>query len=216
MNSLLADIGLLASQNLFLAYFIIYIATIFLGNISAFAGFWFIFQGYLGAWGVPLLILTIFCADISGDVLWYSLGRALHNTPFGNWIKRRLPGYEKLESRVTRHGARLIFLAKFVYASSFPVIFSVGWTQMEFKKFFRYSLLSIAVWLPILLGLAYGVISGLWPLRTITVFKDFEWFFLVGLVLFIILDYFLARAVGKLLSWRNRRKNKEEDLFEEV
>jgi len=80
VSTLVADIGLLASQNLFLAYFIIYIATIFLGNISAFASFWIVFQGYFGMWGVPFLILTIFLADVTGDLLWYALGRATRDT----------------------------------------------------------------------------------------------------------------------------------------
>ena len=91
MSSIIANVGLLASQNLLLAYFIIYVATIFLGNISAFVSFWVIAEGYFGAWGVPALILTIFLADLSGDLLWYSLGRGTRNTRFGNWIRRRLP-----------------------------------------------------------------------------------------------------------------------------
>jgi len=213
VNSFLADIGLIASQNLFLAYFVIYIATIFLGNISAFAGFWFIFQGYLGPWGVPLLIITIFLADMSGDLLWYSLGRSLHDTRLGRWIKNHLPGYKKAEARIEKNGKHLIFLSKFVYASAFPVIFSIGWTQMEFKKFFKNSILSILIWLPILLGLAYGVVSGLWPLHDILVVKNFEWFFLIGLVVFIVLDYLLARIIGKLFRRHDRGEPSSDELI---
>lgn len=213
MTGLLTNIGVLSSHDLFLAYFIIYIATIFLGNISAFAGFWFIFQGYLGAWGVPLLVITIFLADMSGDLLWYTLGRTLRGTRFGGWVKNHLPGYHKAEAKVEKHGKRLIFLSKFLYASAFPVIFSVGWTQMEFKKFFKNSVFSILVWLPILLGLAYGVISGLWPLHDVFLVKNFEWAFLVGLIVFIILDYFLARIIGKLFTKRGRDEEGIEEFI---
>jgi membrane protein DedA with SNARE-associated domain len=196
----ISTIGLLAGQNLFLAYFIIYVATIFLGNISAFVGFWIVFQGYFGVWGIPLLILTIFCADATGDLLWYSLGKGLRDTRLGNWLKNHVPGHTRIERALQKNGRNWIFLSKFIYASSFPVIFLVGWSKMGFKKFFRNSILSILVWLPILLGLAYGLISGLSPLRAVTSFRNFELVFFIGLGLFILIDYFLTKIFGKILE----------------
>jgi membrane protein DedA with SNARE-associated domain len=198
VSTLVADIGLLASQNLFLAYFIIYIATIFLGNISAFASFWIVFQGYFGMWGVPFLILTIFLADVTGDLLWYALGRATRDTKFGRWIKHRLPSWHgRVERAFERNGKRWIILSKFFYASAFPVIFSAGWSRMEFKKFFHNSVLSVVIWLPILIGLSYGLISGLAPLRAVAIFRNFELAFFIGLVLFLLLDYFIAKFIEK-------------------
>ena len=204
----MANIGLLAGQNLLLAYFIIYVAIIFVGNISAFASFWIIFQGYFGAWGVPLLILTIFLADFTGDLLWYSLGRATHDTRLGNWIRRRRPGWhEKVENVFENNGRRWIIFSKFIYAAAFPVIFSAGWSRMKFKRFVRASLLSIAIWLPILLGLAYGITAGLSPLGAVSIFKNFELTFFVGLVLFLILDYFLAKAIARALERRSGKRD---------
>ena len=201
MSSVLSTIGLLASQNLFLAYFIIYIATIFLGNISAFVSVWVVFEGHFGTLGIPFLILTIFLADFTGDLLWYSLGRATRDTRIGNWIKNRLPSWhEKVEGAFKHNGRKWIVLSKFVYASVFPIIFSAGWSGMEFKKFLRHSLFSILAWLPVLIGLAYGLASGLSPLRAIAVFRNFELTFFIGLALFIFLDYLLAKFVGKVLA----------------
>ena len=212
--NLTASAGLIASHNPFLAYLTIYVATIFLGNISAFAGFWLIFQGYLGSWGVPLLILVIFLADLSGDLLWYTLGRTLRKTRLGGWIKNHTPGYQKAEFVVEKNGRHLLFFSKFIYAAAFPVIFSLGWTKMEFKKFFKNSVLSILIWLPILLGLAYGIVSGLWPLRTVSLLKDFELVFLLGLALFLVCNYLLARALGKFIDWRMKR-SENFDRYEE-
>lgn len=208
VSSFVVNIGLLAGQNLFLAYFIIYLATIFLGNISAFTSFWIVSQGYLGAWGIPLLALTLFLSDLTGDILWYSLGHTTRGTRFGEWLKRRLPWHAKIEQTLTRNGRGLILLSKFVYASAFPVIFSVGWTKMPFKKFFRSSVLSILLWLPILLGLAYGLTSGLSPLRAISVFRKFEFAFFIGLGLFLFSDYFLAKMFSRLFE----KKNGAEDV----
>lgn len=200
MSNFLTDIGLLAGQNQFLAYFIIYLITIFLGNISGFAGLWLAFRGFFGPWGVPLVLLTLFLSDISGDFLWYSLGRSLRDTRLGNFVKNRLPRHQKIEAGLQKNGRGWIFISKFLYASTFPIIFFVGWFRFEFRKFFKTSLLSIVCWLPVLTGLAYGLISGLTPLRAIAIFKRFELLFLVGLALFIVADYFLARLLKKFFN----------------
>jgi membrane protein DedA with SNARE-associated domain len=207
MGSILTNLGLLAGQNQLLAYFIIYIVTIFLGNISAFAGFWMVSHGYFGAWGVPFLMLTILLADFSGDMLWYSLGRALRDTRFGNWVKNHLPRHTEIENHLKSNGSRWVFFSKFLYASAFPIIFSVGWCKINFKKFLRMSILSILIWVPILTGLAYGLIAGLAPLRAVAVFKNFEVVFVTGLVLFVVADYYLVRLLkkifGKKFAWLN-------------
>lgn len=205
MSGIVANIGLLAGQNLFLAYFIIYVATIFLGNISAFVSFWIVFQGYFGAWGIPLLILTIFLADLTGDLLWYSLGHVTRDTHIGCWIKRRLPSWhEKVEYAFAHNGRKWIILSKFIYASSFPVIFSAGWSNMKFKAFFRNSVLSVLIWLPILLGLAYGLVSGLSPLRAVSAFRQFELTFVIGLILFLFFDYLLAKFIAKVFNQKEK------------
>jgi membrane protein DedA with SNARE-associated domain len=196
-----STVGLLAGQNQLLAYFVIYLAVILLGNVSSFASFWIVFRGYLGVWGVPLLILTIFLANITGDLLWYALGHTTRNTGFGNWIRRHLPKWhDRIERAFESNGRKWIVLSKFMYAAAFPVIFSAGWSQMAFKRFFRNSLISVLAWLPILLGLAYGLFSGLSPLGTVSVFHDFEVLFIIGLGLFILFDYFLARFIGRIFG----------------
>jgi membrane protein DedA with SNARE-associated domain len=200
MSGFLTNIGLIASQNKFLAYFIVYIITIFLGNISAFAGFWMAVRGFFGSWSVPFLILTIFAADVSGDLLWYSLGSTLRDTRFGNWVKNRIRGHEKIEARLRKNGARWIFVSKFLYASSFPIIFTVGWCKVSFRKFFRTSLLSILLWVPILSAIAYGLTIGLYSLGSLAIFKQIEIFFFVGLGLFLLADYFAAKAMRKVFG----------------
>ncbi|MDP2599094.1 MAG: VTT domain-containing protein [Candidatus Liptonbacteria bacterium] len=200
MGDALTNISLLAGQNRFLAYFIIYFATIFLGNISAFASFWIAFRGFFGPWGVPLLILTIFAADMSGDILWYSLGSTLRDTRLGNFLKNHLPRHRSLEKRVHRNSAKWVLFSKFLYASSFPVIFLVGWMRVDFKKFFKASIFSILTWVPILTILAYVLVTSLTPLNAVAVFKKFEVAFIIGIALFFALDYLVVMLVRKLFS----------------
>jgi membrane protein DedA with SNARE-associated domain len=212
MDTLVAQVAALASQNIVLAYLIIYVAVIFLGNIGAFVAFWIAFQGGLGAWGVPFVIVGAFAANVTGDLLWYSLGRGLRVTRFGNWLKHRTKLYkrhgERLESHVERKGRRWMLFAKFAYGSNFPILFSLGWIQLPFRQFFRRSLLAIALWLPVILGVSYGLYASLSPLAAIADIKQFEIYFLIGLVLFIILQWLLGKIVGGFLS-RNGEVNGE-------
>lgn len=200
MSGVFDNLGLFASQNLLLAYFIVYVSTIFLGNISAFTSFWFAFQGGLGPFGVPFVILAVFLAHITGDLLWYSMGRTLRETRFGNWVRRRLPGHEKIEAHIERRGKRWMIFSKFVYGSNFPIVFSIGWMKIDFKKFFKNSLLAVSLWLPILIGLSYALFSSLSPLRAVATFKNFEEVFLIALVLFLVFDYLLVKVVRKIFK----------------
>jgi len=210
MGSFTANLAALAGQNPLLAYFIIYLATIFVGNISAFVSFWIIAQANFGIWGFPALILAVFAADFTGDLLWYTLGRRLRDTKFGDWVKRHLPGHRKAEQVLKYHGKYWIYFSKFVFGSAPIVIFSIGWSGMRFKNFIRNSIYSILLWLPILIGLAYGLVSGLSPLYAIAAFRNFEWNFFIGIVLFLFLNFVVARGIAKLL--KKIIKNGEEEI----
>lgn len=200
------------AKNPFGAYFIIYLATIFLGNISAFVSFWIIFETNFGAVGFLFLVLTIFLSDMTGDLLWFFLGRSLRGTRFGLWIETHLPGHARAEAMVQRKGRRWLFLSKFVIGFAPPVIFSIGWSGMNFKTFYKNSLLSIIVWLPVLVGLAYGIVSGLAPFADADM-RKIEWAAIGGFVIFIILDYAIARIVkmlaGRFFEEENEGEGKE-------
>jgi membrane protein DedA with SNARE-associated domain len=193
MSEFLANIGYLAGQNRFLAYFIVYIATIFLGNVAAFAGLWMAFRGIFGFWGVPILVAVILLAETNGDLLWYALGKTLRDTRFGNFIKNHLPRHGKIERSVRKNGKRWVFMSKFIYTASFPIVFMVGWVGVEFKTFIRTSLIGISIWAPIISLLAYGLVSGLSPLHAVSDFKQLEYIFLVGIVVFIVIDIILSK-----------------------
>lgn len=200
MDIISSHVALLASQNIFFACLIVYAATIFLGNIGAFTSLWVAFQGGLGPWGVPFVLIAVFAANVTGDTLWYTLGRTLRATRFGNWLKRRAPNHEKIEAHVVKRGPRWMLIGKFAYGSNFPIIFAIGWTRLPFPQFFRRSLLAIAIWLPVILGVSYGLYSSLSPLAAVQTIKHFEILFLAALVAFIVLQYILAKIIKKDIS----------------
>jgi membrane protein DedA with SNARE-associated domain len=200
MSAFINNIGILASQNQALPYLLIYVATIFVGNISVFIAFWLMFKGYFAAWGILFLFLTIFAADVTGDVSWYSLGNKLRDTRLGNFIRNHLPRHEKIESHLRENGDRWIFISKFIYFSSFTILFLVGWFRFGLKKMLRVSIPSICISLAVIFGVAYGLFAGISLLEATAVFKRFERLLLLGVVLFIVANYFLSRLFKKIFK----------------
>ncbi len=188
-----------AGQNPLLAYSVIYLATIFLGNISAFVGLWIIFEANFGIVGFLGLILAVFLSDMTGDLLWYSLGRSLRGTRFGLWVETHIPGHDKAETMCQKKGVRWLFLSKFVIGFAPPVIFSIGWSGLDFRTFLKNSIFSILLWLPVLVGLAYGIIVGLAPLSGGDIEK-FELVAAAGLILFIALDFVVASSIRAFVN----------------
>jgi membrane protein DedA with SNARE-associated domain len=191
-STILKDFTIFATHNPLLVYAILYLAGIFLGNISAFVGFWLVISGYLGPWGILFLFITLFASDLTGDITWYALGHALRGTRFGTFIRNHLPHHERLERHLEKNSDRWVFLSKFIYASAFTVLFMIGWCRVEFKKFFRAAVLATLVWLPVLLLVAYGLIFALSYLRVAAVFHGLELVFLIGLVIFLAMRYGLS------------------------
>jgi membrane protein DedA with SNARE-associated domain len=200
MPTIVTDLSILASQNHFLAYFILYLAGIFVGNITAFTGFWLVLGGYLGIWGAPLLLVVLFLSDVTGDVTWYSLGRALRETRFGTFIKTHLPRHQKIEDHLTKNSRRWIFLSKFIYASAFPILFVLGWCTNDFKKFLRTNILATLFWLPVLSVIAVTLVSALNYFQVVAVFKRLEFVFLLGLIIFVAIQYAIVRIVAKIFG----------------
>src|SRR6185295_7037383 len=115
-------------------------ATIILGNISAFLNFWIAFAAHFESSHVMLLAGVIAAALLTGDCMWYSVGRFLGSTRIGPWIKRRLSkGHAKVEEAIQKKGKRLLYLSKFAYGSGSFIVFSLGWMKMDFRTFLRNS-----------------------------------------------------------------------------
>jgi membrane protein DedA with SNARE-associated domain len=190
----------LVGENALLTYAVIYVGTILLGNILSFSVFWLAFHGSFGVWGVPLMMLITYVADVSGDLSWYALGRKLSGTRFGNWIEDHLPKHKIIIKYVERNATRLVLLSKFIYSSTFVIIFTVGWSKMEFKKFFKTSLITITLWIPLMTAIIYGLTSGFDALRVISIFHHLEILFGLGLIAFIGLNFLISRIAKKYLE----------------
>jgi len=198
MHGTTALIAVLAGRNLFETYFAIYLVTIILGNIAAFASFWVIFEAGFGVLGFLCLIIVIFLSYVTEDIACYFFGRWIRGTRFGPWAEKHVPGYAKTEIMVRQKGPHWLLISKFIVGFATLVAIAIGWSGMDFKRFYKNSILSILLWLPILTILAYAIVSGLAPLAAANLEK-IGWLALGGFVLFVILAYVISSAV-KLLE----------------
>lgn len=188
-------------QNIFLAYFLFYLAIIFLGNVFSFIGFLLIIKLQLGLEYLFLMFMVVFLADISGDVLWFHLGKFLRDTKLGYFILNRFNKHNlKFEEIVNKNGMKWYFFAKFFYTSSI-FVFILGWSQKEFKKFIKTSLVITVFVVLVIYGLSVGIVVGLTSLANVVkTFNKFEWLFIVGLPLFILLEFIISKIIKKILS----------------
>ena len=200
MHSILYTIGVIAGHNLILTYASFYLAIIFLGNIGIFAGLLVVTEGRLGPWGILFFLVTVFAAEISGDLAWYSLGRMLRGTRAGEFLKNHIPHHTKIENHLQKNCRRWIFLSKFLYGTTFPITFMVGWSKVNFKKFFEVSVLAIFIAVPPILLIALALIQSVSYLKAVTSLHRFEWLFAVAFVIFIACDIAFAKTVKKFFG----------------
>jgi membrane protein DedA with SNARE-associated domain len=201
-DSIIAAINLFARSNALFTFLIVYVATVFAGSVTAFIAFWVSFAADFEPWRVMALVGIVAAGQVTGDCFWFGLGHGLRNTRIGNWVERRVPGHARAESALHKNGRRFLYFSKFAYGSAGLVVFSLGWTGMDFRRFIKNSVASIVVSLPIIFFMAYGLFSGLSPLAAVDVFKHMGRLFLIGIIAFIVLEWLLAKLVKAVFSER--------------
>lgn len=194
MEAFISQLTFFLRHNIVTVFPLIYFATILGGNILAFTIFWVGFAANFGGWRIVAVFGVVALAEVSGDLVWFSIGRLSRNTAFGNWVKSHLPGHDHVEDILHSQGKKLLYLSKFAYGSAAVVIFSLGWSGMRLKTFLKNSALSVVIGLPVVFFLAYGLFSGLSPITAVTQFKHLEILFLIAIVSFFVLQWLLSKA----------------------
>lgn len=188
-----------ALQNQFIFYLCTYFAIIFLGNIFSFIAIWIGFELNFQIWYFLIIFILTYLGNISGDILWFNLGKILKNTKLGYFIVYKIQHYNgKFEEVIKKNGLRWFFVSNFFYGSNPIITFSLGWANQEFKKMIKISVFIKLIWIPILFGISSGLFFGLTPLRAIIFVQKFEWLFIIGLALFILLEFLISKLIKKI------------------
>ncbi len=141
--------------NPIIAYAIIFLGVVIEGDGTVLFASVFAWQGLI-SW--PLLGAVVIIAGIAGDIFWYSAGKYLKGTKLGCWLDKH---YEKaggsaiLEKVMARYHWYAV-LNKFMYFTTKPTVFLVGWHDFEFKKFLRITTYATIIWAIILLIIGFG------------------------------------------------------------
>lgn len=153
------------------SHVILALGIVLQGELTVLLSMYLIANGDLTWFG---FIAVSFVAFFIAETFLYFLGRYLKDTKTGEWLKRKIPYGEKIENYIQNNAVKVIVIAKFIIGSTIIVMFLTGWSQIKFKEFIKAQILSVAVWLPPISVLAYGLVYGLWYLKSTKVFSRVE------------------------------------------
>ena len=200
MSSFLYILQELIKENYFIASIFLYLSIIFLGNIASFIAFWIVVVNKIGAFGVLGVLILTYLGDVSGDILWFNLGKLLKDTRIGFFVLKHLAHQNnKFENAFLKNGLRWFIFSKFFYGSSPPIAFSLGWSNYDIKKVIKISAIASAFWVSILFGLSFGIIFGILPLKNINFLNKLEWIFVIGIIAFIFAEILISKLIKKFL-----------------
>lgn len=141
-------------ENPTLVYCFVFLGVILEGEGVILFSSIFAWQGLI-SWFMLGAITII--GTIIGDVLWYTGGRKLKGTRVGIWLDKRYERYggaALLEKIMARYHWYAI-LNKFMYFTTKPTIFLVGWHDFNAKKFLRITTYSTIIWAIVMLAVGY-------------------------------------------------------------
>ncbi|MCL5733699.1 MAG: VTT domain-containing protein [Patescibacteria group bacterium] len=188
------DLILIASQNAFAAYLIVFVAIFVIGDISSLAGVWLAVNGALD---IFILVPMFIVASLIGDFFYYSIGNILYDTKIGLWIEKHLPHHQEIVSTLEKRHGRLISFSKFIPFGSPPIFFMAGWIKTDIKKVLKYDLISLAMWQPILIIAGYFLAATFNFLKAQVFFRRIEILIALAVIIFFIVDVAVSRVVEK-------------------
>ncbi len=153
--------------------------------------------GYLAGTGVVIfwrmMLFTLVIMELADNGMYYlsrRLGREIV-TKWGKYFFIPATRLKKLEEYFQKHGDKTVFFSRLLIGFRSTGIIMAGITGMPWKKFVIWNSLSIAVYLPIILGLGY-----LFHLNLSLIFSRFALIkhFIFTLVVIAIFVWFLKKA----------------------
>lgn len=198
--------GIFAPQNIkveefsTVALFLIFAAGTLISEDLACIG-----AGILASQGKISLVLAISSCAFGifvGDILLFLAGRflgrkALKIKFISFFISEN--AFEKSSHWLEKQGLKTVFISRFVFGLRLPLYFAAGVLKTSFWRFTLYFSIAVAIWTPILVGLTYRL--GAEAIKT-TLFNQNLW---LGLILLIVVLFFVVRILQQILTWKGRR-----------
>ncbi len=151
---------------------------------------------FFSFWPVYFLLIA---GDLTGDILWYLLGRHGARSfieKYGKFFSITEENVEKAERFFNKHQGKILFISKITMGFGFAVatLIAAGAAKVPFKKYLTINFLGQFVWTGVLMAVGY-FLGNLY----IMVDKSLRWAFVIALL---VIAAFAAYGFGKFM--RNR------------
>lgn len=138
-----------------IGYPLIFIATMFEGDIILFT------TGFLTQQGLFSIIYTpivVFFGALAGDLLWYWFGYELNKLHISISLVRRW--MERLSGPIDEHlinrTTHTVFISKFAYGFNHLTLMRAGMLGIKLKAFIKANMLATLAWMLVVGGLGYA------------------------------------------------------------
>lgn len=182
------------------ALFVIFAAATLVSEDLACIG-----AGILASQGKISLALAISSCAVGifvGDILLFLAGRFLGRKAlkikFINFFISE-NAFEKSSHWLERQGMKTVFISRFVFGLRLPLYFAAGVLKTSLWRFTMFFSIAVAIWTPILVGSTYWL--GANAVKT-SLFNQNLW---LGLILLVVVLFFVVRVLQQLLTWKGRR-----------
>ena len=136
--------------------------------------------GFFSFWPIYFILMA---GDLTGDVLWYLVGR--HGARsfvdnYGHFFSITEENVEKTEQFFQDNQTKILFISKITMGFGFALatLIAAGAAKVPFKKYFAINFLGQFIWTGILMGVGY-FLGNLYVL----VDKSLRWAFIIALIL---------------------------------
>lgn len=149
MSQILAFFQKFGYPMMFLGSFVEGVSVMLMGGFFAARGYF----------SFPMVWLTMFLGDITGDIMWYHIGYyggmpAVEKIEkiFKVKLKKRV---ERMKKFLEERGGKVIMGIKFTAGLCLAMLITAGAARMKFKKFIKYDILGSIGWTTLMCTLGY-------------------------------------------------------------
>lgn len=176
-------------------YPIAYPLAIFEGPVVMVISGFLVHLGFFDFWPIYLVLIA---GDLTGDVVWYLVGR--HGgrpliQKYGHWLNIKPENVERAESFFHKNQTKILVISKLTTGFGFAIatLIAAGVAKVPFKKYLTINFFGEFVWAGFLFAIGY-FFGNLYTL----VDKSLRWGFIAGIIIVSILAmYGFGRAMKK-------------------
>jgi membrane protein DedA with SNARE-associated domain len=160
-------------------YVIVYPLTVAFGPPVVLTAGFFLRLGTFDLW--PIYLLTL-AGDLTGDVVWYMVGRHGARTlikKYGRWFSVTEESVDRAEGFFHKHQTKILFISKLTTGFGFAIatLVAAGAARVHFKKYMTINVFGGFIWIGFLLAIGY-FFGQLYTL----VDASLRWGFIIGVI----------------------------------